>query len=61
MKESETCEECGDMLCFGQCKKEETTTYDFAAAMKANAEKKAKLKKERLNSNKSVLKSYRIK
>lgn len=34
---------------------------DFEAIAKANAEKAEKLKKERLNANKSVLRSYRIK
>lgn len=43
-------------------KKPETATEaDFAAIAAANEAKKKKLEKERLQANKSVLRSYRIK
>jgi len=51
---------------FDQRKKVEKTSdrkeeADFTDIMKKNAEKKAKLERERLGDNKSVLHAYRIK
>jgi len=40
---------------------EQATDADFAAIAAANEANKEKLKKERLNANKGVLRSYRIK